>query len=175
MIYPPEFEQALLLTLAEEGGLSNDPADRGGLTLAGVTQKTYDRYRVELGLLPRSVELSTPEERRDLYFRLFWLEGRCDVLARPASLLHFDCSVNSGPKTASLLLQAIVGARPLDGVIGPNTIARLAAFDARDLARKLITARRGFYVGLLVEEPKDSDIKFINGWLSRMDHIERVL
>ena len=36
------FQQALRLVLADEGGVSNHPADRGGLTNKGITQATYD-------------------------------------------------------------------------------------------------------------------------------------
>lgn len=175
MPFSPAFEQALRITLGEEGGWSNVAGDRGGPTMAGITQATYDEYRRLRGLPARSVAESTPEERKDAYFELFWNRGRCSSLGAPASLVHFDSCVNHGPGTAVRLVQAIVGARPIDGGFGPRTTAAVAHFAARDLARKIITARRGFYVGLLVTNPGDSDSKFINGWLARMDHIEPML
>jgi lysozyme family protein len=174
-MYPADFMQALEMTLAEEGGFSDVAGDTGGKTMAGVTQRTYDEYRDELNLLHRSVKFSTAEERVDLYHLLYWTRGRCDMLGKPASLMHFDSCVNHGCGNAAMILQAIVGARPIDGGFGPITLKAVLKFEPKDLARKIVTTRRGFYVGLLVEDTKDADVKFINGWLNRMDHIERVL
>lgn len=38
-------DQALEWLLEEEGGWSNHPADRGGKTMFGITQATYDQWR----------------------------------------------------------------------------------------------------------------------------------
>ena len=40
------FQACLAFTLKYEGGRSNDPHDPGGPTMEGVTQATYDAYRV---------------------------------------------------------------------------------------------------------------------------------
>lgn len=40
-----EFEPALKAVLVHEGGFSNHPADTGGATMKGVTQRVYDGFR----------------------------------------------------------------------------------------------------------------------------------
>lgn len=51
------FDKALEFALRWEGGLSDDPDDRGGRTMQGVTQRVYDAWRKQRGLITQDVAL----------------------------------------------------------------------------------------------------------------------
>ena len=65
------FPQALRLVLADEGGVSNHPADRGGLTNKGITQATYDAWRELHGRPSRSVRAIEHAEVDAIYREQF--------------------------------------------------------------------------------------------------------
>ena len=123
-----------------EGGVSNDPADRGGLTKWGVTQATYDRYRRAKGLPPQSVVKLTDAEMREIYWIYYWQPVKGDEFAYPLALALFDTAVNMGVGTAVKLLQrAINDLLPqskwvaVDGVLGKQTIHAAKSLDPHRL------------------------------------------
>lgn len=59
--------EPLAKVLAHEGGYSNHPADPGGPTNKGVTQRVYDAYGRGKGQAVRSVKSLTTEELNDIY------------------------------------------------------------------------------------------------------------
>lgn len=99
-----DFERALAFTLRWEGGKVDDPHDRGGRTNRGVTQRTYDGYREDLGLPRRDVWELEEEEAKAVYSRLYWWPAK--AAPWPLSLVVFDCAVLFGPGRASGWLQA---------------------------------------------------------------------
>lgn len=135
------FPQSLQLVLAHEGGFVNHPADPGGATNKGVTQKVYDTYRRSMKLATRSVKSITKAEVEDIYRNQYW--GKIDGDALPAGIDYavFDYAVNSGVGKAIKDLQRTVRAWAnrlgdvanirVDGVIGQATIA--AVCDAANI------------------------------------------
>jgi lysozyme family protein len=131
------FPQSLQLVLAHEGGYVNHPADPGGATNKGVTQKVYDTYRRSLKEAPRSVKSITKDEVADIYRNQYW--GKVDGDALPAGLDYavFDYAVNSGVSKAVKDLQRTlrglsnklgeVANVRVDGVMGQSTIAAAEA------------------------------------------------
>lgn len=95
-----DFDRALPITLRLEGGLSADPVDHGGLTMAGVTQVVYDEYRDLLELPRQSVAVITADEVTALYERLYWEPLDLAHVSWPASLCLFDTAVNMGKAKA---------------------------------------------------------------------------
>jgi len=78
-----EFEQLaesiphiLRITLKHGGGFSDHPADPGGATMRGVTQRTYDGYRKRRGLSPRPVREIEEHELQDIYRDIWDRESR---------------------------------------------------------------------------------------------------
>jgi lysozyme family protein len=69
--YPAEFTYAVNEVLRSEGGLVNDPADPGGLTNYGISQRAYPG--VDIAKL-------TKEEAIAIYYRDYWLAAKCDKL-----------------------------------------------------------------------------------------------
>jgi len=164
------FLQALPVTLQHEGGYSDHPADRGGATMRGVTQATYDEWRRSKGFAVRPVRQIETAEVEAVYHERYWLAGKCDALPWPASMLHFDACVNHGIAGAARILQRAVGAA-VDGKIGPGTLAAVTPIPARDLAVRLLFERLDFYERICRAKP-DQRV-FLLGWLARVLDLRR--
>ncbi|MGE0451074.1 MAG: glycoside hydrolase family 108 protein [Vicinamibacterales bacterium] len=163
-----DFERALPFILRIEGGFSNDPADRGGATKAGVTQETYDRWMRYQDLPSRPVQDITMPEIEKIYELFFWLEARCHELPWPVSLAHFDAAVNHGPSRANHLLQQALGVMA-DGTLGPITLSAAMRADATLLVREMLWERVEFYHMI----SKGDQIKFLRGWLARVIQLRK--
>lgn len=160
------FPQALRLVLADEGGVSNHPADRGGLTNKGITQATYDAWRELHGRPPRSVRAIEHAEvdaiYREQYADAVWF----DRLPSGLDYALFDFAVNSGPARAVKALQGIVGVRA-DGIMGNRTLAAAKARDSGQLITLLCDARQRFVRSLRTYKT------FGKGWERRIAEVER--
>lgn len=70
-------------------------------TFKGVTQGTYNRYRMELGIGPGDVCTSLTEaQAKDIYYRYYFLASGADQLPTLIALHHFDFAVNAGTGAA---------------------------------------------------------------------------
>ena len=162
------FTQALPIILRSEGGYVDDPVDRGGATNFGITQKTYDAWRVKHGHGKVAVREITTDEVEAIYHSRYWNAAKCDALPWPASLCHFDASVNHGPRRAAKLLQRVLGVTP-DGKIGPQTLGAVSRIPGYKLTTGLLFGRIAFYVKIVGSRP--SQIKFLRGWIRRVLHL----
>ncbi len=120
------FEAALTFVLRWEGGFVDHPADPGGRTNRGVTQRTYDAWRAGQGLPRRDVKLIDDADVHAVYKSGYWTPPRCDMLDRPLDLVHLDTAVNMGPGRAVRFLQQAVGCG-VDGDFGPATQRAVSA------------------------------------------------
>ncbi len=164
------FDDSLPEILYNEGGYVNDPQDPGGATNKGVTQATYDSFRKSKKLEVRPVRYITMSEVSEIYQRNYWHDGRCDLLPSGVALVHFDFCVNAGIFQACRTLQGVVG-QTRDGIIGPKTLAAIAAYDDKSLVAEYSKARRSFYTSLAASKPSLS--KFLKSWITRTDRVER--
>lgn len=160
------FEEALTFVLKAEGGYVNDPADKGGATNMGITQKTYDAYRADRGVPALPVKQITSLEVEDIYRTRYWDVCGCDTLPWPVSLVVFDAAVNHGPSRARQLLQQAVNV-PVDGIVGPKTRAAIAATPADTLTNSFLWHRLEFYKSISNGDQQ----KFLRGWLARTLHL----
>ena len=109
-----------------EGGYVNHPADRGGPTKYGITEKVARAfgYQGDMEVLPKS-------EAIEIYDKNYWQRLGLDGINDPELCFYiFDFGVNSGTRTAGLLLQKIFnelsgGNLTEDGIIGPVTQAAI--------------------------------------------------
>lgn len=163
----PNFQRCLPIILEVEGGLSNHPADPGGLTNHGITQATYSRYLQQLGQPSYPVTGITKSEIEDLYFRLYWLEAGCHNLPLPLGLCVFDGAVHSGPKRAVKLLQECIGVPP-DGDFGPLTLLAVREEKLSPLCRRYLATRLRLLRRLAVGPKK----VFKKGWTNRIRKIK---
>jgi lysozyme family protein len=165
--------------IGREGGYSNHPADTGGPTRWGVTERVARAhgYVGDMRRFPR-------EEAIAIYRRLYWLRPGLDRVAEHAPKVAaelFDTGVNMGPAVAAGFLQRALNALnrgatdyadiPVDRRIGDATIAALAGFIARrgaageDVLLKAIEALQGErYLRLAEQRPANE--AFLYGWLA---------
>ncbi len=164
------FDEALTFTLGNEGGFSNRPADRGGATNFGITQKVLDRWNgnhPELAF-PAGVKDLTPDQVKAIYRKDYW---RWDDLADPALAIKlFDIGVNCGPGTSAKLLQLAINVLvappiPVDGKIGPMTLAAANAQPPGELMRALCQVQQDYYRSIVEQKPDQA--QFLKGWLNR--------
>lgn len=162
-----DLDEALTYLLEEEGGWSNHPADRGGATMYGVPQGTYDAWRKSKGKAPAQVRSITQDEARRIYRELYWDAADCDDLPWPISYLTFDAAVNSGPERAVKWTQAGLGLSQ-DGVVGPRTKSAAQAVVREGDGKRLlaIVDQRVAFLARLVQN-KPSQAAFLLGWWRR--------
>ena len=166
------FQDCLPFILAQEGGYSDVPGDHGGATMQGITQKAYDRYRLNAGLWTQPVRLLSPDERDAIYYADYWQAAKCDLLAEPVDLVVFDAAVQHSPAVAVRFLQIALGlaAENQTGFFGPITTAAAKAMDPKAVASAIIAERISFYQAIAGHD--GSQRKFLNGWLARMESLQ---
>lgn len=154
------FPACLAITLKEEGGFVDNPADPGGATNLGITIGTLSHYLGRAATVD-DVQALTVEAVTPIYHALYWLPVRGDELPFGVDLMVWDTAVNSGPGRAVKLLQEAVGAA-VDGIIGSATLALVNATDARALIARYDVAHASFYRSLATFDT------FGQGWLNRL-------
>ena len=166
---PDAFERALPIVLEMEGGYVNHPADPGGRTNLGVTQRTWEGW-VRRSVSAREMRGLTVKDVAPLYRKNYWNAVRGDDLPPGVALSVFDFGVNAGPARAIRYLQIAVSALP-DGKFGPQTLRRVQDFTAREgeaaLVRAYAAQRCAYYRQLRTFGT------FGKGWLNRVRHIEQ--
>jgi len=150
-----DFNTAFEILLRFEGGISNNKADKGGLTKYGISHAAYPNLNI--------AEL-TEDMARDIYERDYWNPAGCNKLKPELQYIHFDTAVNCGVVTAIKLLQTVSGVKQ-DGIIGPETIQAADKISIDDYAN----ARIGFYKSI-VDKDKNQVI-FLTGWINRINRI----
>lgn len=166
-----DFAAALSFTLKWEGGYVNDPADPGGATNKGITQRTYDAWRTGLKLPCQPVKTISDTEVQKIYEGSYWASVHGPELPDPVAMVAFDIGVNMGVKRSVTLMQAASGASA-DGVWGPNTKKAVLAQDPVEFAAELCDAREKYYRNLAAQKPTLG--KFLKGWLNRTNDLRKV-
>ena len=152
------FEEAVKQVLKHEGGYVNDPVDPGGETNMGISKKAYPYLNIK--------EL-TEKDAKDIYFKDYWLKGKCSKLPEELQHIYFDMVVNMGKSRAVMVLQAAICGKgmkiAIDGGIGPQTIqASLKSGVEKD---RLRSYRVKYYADLIKRKPKLE--KYWYGWYRR--------
>ncbi len=160
------FSEALRLVLAAEGGRSADPRDPGGRTNFGVTQATYDAWRLRHHQPRRSVFGIEAEEVAAIYRHDYADPLRFDDLPPGVGYAVLDAGINSGVSRAAKWLETAVGG-VADGRIG---VACLAACRAADPVR-LIDAVCDARLALMRHLPTWAH--FGAGWMRRVALVRR--
>jgi lysozyme family protein len=166
-----DLDEALEYLLEEEGGWSNHPSDRGGKTMYGVTQHTYDGWRTKKRRAKQTVRNLDKTEAREIYRELYWLSSGCDKLPWPISYLTFDAAVNSGPSRAVAWTQSGLGVKT-DGKVGPTTlaVAQRAVDEGNGSALLAIVDARLVFLSRLIQRDK-SQTDFLLGWWRRTQRV----
>ena len=158
--------------LTKEGGFVNHPADRGGPTNYGITQKTLSRY-LETAVSVDMVAALDVNTAREIYALNYYHAPRINLLPEKIQHFAFDCAVNHGPRRAIKFIQEVCndfgyGPLTVDGLMGPKTKvqARACLEEHGDwMIVALVEERQMFYVEIV--ENDNSQLAFLTGWLNR--------
>jgi hypothetical protein len=143
------FNKILTFIHKWEGGYVNHPADPGGATNRGITQRTYDKYREYKGLVRQDVFDMKPSEDAEIY-RIWYWKDEWEKLGFPLAACMFDTAVNMGIGRAQLLLGKCEG----DYV-------------------KFLQLRIARYKEIIEANPKLK--AFEKGWMNRMTDLRRFI
>lgn len=188
------FSRAHAFTAKWEGGLSDHPADTGGLTAYGASLKfvegiaaTQDgrdfleRIDVRLPVTRQSMRSVTPDQARAMFRREFWNSLRLDDYPFGVALTLYDAAVNCGcaqsVKFAQRGYNACVGPNgvrlAVDGKAGPLTRKALCAHATPAVLTAMLDARQRFYEELAANKP--SQAVFLDGWTNRVNDLRACL
>lgn len=107
-----DFATAFIALVGNEGGYVCNPADPGGATKYGISQRSYPGEDIANMTLDRA---------KTIYSRDFWGPAGCDAVPDGMKFQLFDMAVNSGVKQAIMTLQRAAGATG-DGILGPASL-----------------------------------------------------
>ncbi len=156
------FEEAIPKVMANEGGLSNNPADPGGETKYGISHASYPNVDIA------NLTLAGAEA---IIKASYWRFDNVDSQEVATKLL--DMAVNLGLGRAVYLLQ--LGLKELgatlmpDGEWGTETLASLNGSSEQDVIRELCTEQQSYYVELVAKRPEL--YQFLKGWLHRANEV----
>ena len=163
-----DFQPAFDLMIKNEGGFVNHtvPGDRGGQTYAGIARKFHPDWKgwqlIDQG------DMNNPQltqQVADFYQQQFWDPVRgSQIDQQSVAQTIFDFAVNAGVRTSARQAQSVVGVTA-DGIIGPQSLAKLNGFDEQLFLARFALAKVSHYVGI-VQQDRDQ-IKFLLGWLNR--------
>lgn len=169
------FENAFQLMIAHEGGYGNDPDDPGGETYKGVARKIFSKWDgwVKIDLLKRQSGFPANLDRdpelqqsvEDFYRVNFWDKMNADQIEnQEVASSIFDFGVNGGVGTSAALAQLVVGVKS-DGVIGPDSLSAINAFDPDHFLASFTVAKIARYVNIVKKRPTSR--KYFYGWVIR--------
>ncbi len=158
--YSPEFLAAVGRVLADEGGYSSNPDDRGGATRFGISARSNPG--VNIAALTRDAAVK-------IYWREWWLQFGFARLPAAAAAKTFDLAVNIGAGHAIECLQRALracGRRVTeDGVIGEGTALEAGRANPAALMAAIRAEAAGHYRVTAALVPGDRE--FLDGWLNR--------
>ena len=168
------FDYAFEQTLMSEGGYSDDPADRGGKTNWGITEKTLNEAYLKGIVTTCYVSELKKEEARTIYKAFYWDPLKLDSVLSPAIAAEiFDTAVNMGKTAATKIVQESLNylgeSLKVDGIMGSATISRLNKWITRD-ARALWVCLNGFQFQRYVQivENNTTQKRCARGWTKRI-------
>lgn len=165
---------AVNMVIANEGGLSTDELDPGGITNMGISLrflKSLDPERLKKYGVSEPVNEETIRELnlptvQAIYICEFWDFFRFKELNDQLLANYvFDCAINPNPANAFRFLQRAIwtyaGYEKCkdDGIMGSKTIALANAY-GRCLIRSMMSERAAWYRAHANE-------RYIDGWLRR--------
>lgn len=148
------FDDAFDALIGNEGGYSFNPADPGGETMWGVTERVAraSGYTGPMRDLPR-------ETAKAIAKKLYWDPLRLDDLDPRVAFQIFDANYNGGHPV--IWMQGASGTK-VDGLIGPQTIAAVQATPPWQFILRWNSIRLRYYTSLKTWPT------FGKGWANRI-------
>ena len=158
------FPAALAAVLRSEGGWTDDPRDRGGPTMRGVTLERLRAWEHDPAITKAQLRNISDDKIRAIYHDGYWRPVAGDDLPSGLDYAMFDWAVNSGPARATVAIQRIVGVAP-DGVMGTLTLSAIRQHDVGQMIDALTAARLAYVASLSTYSA------FGNGWDKRIKNV----
>lgn len=148
------FDDAFDALIGNEGGYSNNPKDPGGETMWGITARVARAagYIGPMHDMPRAVAKSIAK-------KLYWDPLHLDSFDPRVAFQIFDANYNGGHPV--IWMQGAAGA-PVDGLIGPQTIAAVQATDPLRFMLRWNSLRLSYFTSL------KTWLTFGKGWVNRI-------
>lgn len=153
---------------ARRQGWSEDPSDRGGATMCGVTLATFRNYCRCKGLpVPTKRDLRdiTFDVWSDIFKSIFWDTWQADrISSQKVAEMLVDWVWSSG-MAGIRIPQRMLGVKA-DGIVGTATLAAVEGREADAFTEELRTARLNHIDALTARDPRQR--KFRRGWRRRV-------
>lgn len=168
------FNEIFDFILLVEGGYSNHPLDKGGVTKYGIIEREARRH----GYLGDMRDLSK-EIAKSIYYKDYYLNNKLDkVESGKIALSICDIAVNCGNKTACKKAQQVLNdisdyELVVDGIIGAKTLKALNEIDETKFLTAYHKAQADYYRAIVSRKPNQS--VFLTGWLNRIARKEKFL
>jgi lysozyme family protein len=171
-----DFDQAVAVVLANEGGLSDHPKDPGGITKYGIILDVLRREGPngdidgDGDIDADDIRLLTIDDAKQIYCRQWWeAYGYGRIIYQGVATKIFDMAVNTGPRQGHLMTQRALRANGFllkeDGILGPKTMDAINRAYPERLIPTLRSESAGFYRLIATKKPEFK--AFILGWLRR--------
>jgi lysozyme family protein len=165
---PNRFQAALARVLRWEGGLVNHPNDPGGITNYGISLRFLEEKGIDVNgdghVDAADIQSLTPEKIGPIYCSFFWCRAYDELRSEAVASYLFDMAVNMGQDRSTRIAQQAAGV-PVDGKLGPQTVAALDSQPQALALGNLKALRAQFYRDLAARKPALS--VFLKGWLRR--------
>lgn len=160
------FEECLKFVAKWEGGYSDHPNDPGGATNGGITQGSYNAWRVANKLPIRPVKDMTRDEYFSIYEANYWRASKAKWISSPLDLVVFDTAVNFGVGGCHRLLNIALGIDSSTWKLRTSeAVHTLNASSATGTAITMVALRMEHRGRIVVDHP-DRRV-FLAGWLNR--------
>lgn len=168
--------------LNSEGGLVNDPYDKGGKTNRGITTGALNAAKKQ-GLVSQDVTIESLTDDLEsvyvIYNQNYYIKAKTYILPHPLAYAYVDATVNHGRGNSGKFLQRTCNTYnakiDVDGAVGKNTIAAVEKILAeQDLYKIIVTfnnIRESFYNAIVKNNPSQS--RFLKGWMNRLNSIRK--
>ena len=170
-----DFNEAVVQTLKNEGGLSVDEDDPGGITNFGISLKFLKSNKIDENndgqINGKDVQDLTIDEATQLYKQEFWNKFKIGLIGqRIIADKVFDLSVNVGGVIAIKLLQRALNMHlkipiAIDGIIGLNTLKSIAEVGQALVLIGIKDCAIQYYQDLVKKHPHLE--KYLTGWTIR--------
>jgi lysozyme family protein len=154
-----------------EGGYANNPNDKGGCTMKGITIKTYRKYFGEYKTCS-DLKNITEEQWLHIFENGYWNPCKGDdIIDQSIANIIVDWAWMSGVKTAIKKIQKIIGVED-DGIVGKQTLNAINSFPPDILFEIIYNERKKYYYNICENNP--SQEVFLKGWMNRLNDMEYI-
>ncbi|SCZ72788.1 MULTISPECIES: glycoside hydrolase family 108 protein [Photorhabdus] len=179
-----KFKKISRIILKHEGGYVNDPDDSGGETNMGITFNTWKAYAMsDLGIEPSSENLKhlTKDQAEIIYYNHYWEpRGFCKIENSKIALMIYDWTITSGKaikETRKLINSEFYSKLPISNSIDDDMIHSINAIEGQgNFLQRLADVRKRYYESLTYTNGvRNNQIKYLAGWLGRVDDCLKVV